>query len=92
MYSRGQGRIGSSGFEHVFLAELKNNQVSGLHNWLYFNEEEKNRRANYLGYMKKIDLGNVSYVQVASPSIFQVKQNLSSENMSNRIALLYNCS
>ncbi|XP_060530388.1 endoribonuclease CG2145-like isoform X2 [Cylas formicarius] len=58
MYSRGGGRIGSSGFEHVFLAELKNNMVSGLHNWLYFSEEEKENRANYLGYMKKIDLGN----------------------------------
>ncbi|RZC32232.1 XendoU domain containing protein [Asbolus verrucosus] len=58
MYARGGRKIGSSGFEHVFLAELKNNQVSGLHNWLYFNEEEKNNRANYLGYMKKIDLGN----------------------------------
>ncbi|KAJ8925253.1 hypothetical protein NQ315_009081, partial [Exocentrus adspersus] len=58
MYSRGKGRIGSSGFEHVFLAELKEGQVSGLHNWLYFNEEEKSHRANYLGYMKKIDLGN----------------------------------
>lgn len=58
MYSRGQGRIGSSGFEHVFLAELKNNQVSGLHNWLYFHEEEKQNRANYLGYMKKLDLGD----------------------------------
>nr|CAI5846990.1 unnamed protein product [Callosobruchus analis] len=58
MYSRGSGRIGSSGFEHVFLAELKNNQVSGLHNWLYFSEEEKRNNANYLGYMKKVDLGN----------------------------------
>ncbi|VEN58144.1 unnamed protein product [Callosobruchus maculatus] len=58
MYSRGSGRIGSSGFEHVFLAELKNNQVSGLHNWLYFSEEEKKNNANYLGYMKKVDLGN----------------------------------
>lgn len=57
MYSRGQGRIGSSGFEHVFVAEVKNNQVSGLHNWLYFNEEENQNRANYLGYMKKLDLG-----------------------------------
>ncbi|CAH1993416.1 unnamed protein product [Acanthoscelides obtectus] len=58
MYSRQNGRIGSSGFEHIFLAELKNNQVSGLHNWLYFHEEEKKNNANYLGYMKKIDLGN----------------------------------
>ncbi|XP_076260361.1 uncharacterized protein LOC143196511 [Rhynchophorus ferrugineus] len=57
MYSRGQGRIGSSGFEHVFLAEIKNKQVSGLHNWLYFNEEEAKQHANYLGYMRKIDLG-----------------------------------
>ncbi|ENN70666.1 hypothetical protein YQE_12611, partial [Dendroctonus ponderosae] len=57
MYSRGNGRIGSSGFEHVFVAEIKNNQVSGLHNWLYFNEEESQGRANYLGYLKKLDLG-----------------------------------
>jgi len=59
MYSRGGGKIGSSGFEHIFLAEIKNNQVSGLHNWVYFNEEETQGRANYLGYMKKIDLGEV---------------------------------
>lgn len=60
MYSRGGGRIGSSGFEHIFLGELKNKQVSGLHNWLYFYDQEKKNAANYLGYMKKIDLGNVS--------------------------------
>lgn len=58
MYSRGGGKIGSSGFEHVFLAELKNNVVSGLHNWVYFSDEEKKNNANYLGYMKKIDLNN----------------------------------
>lgn len=60
MYSRGGGRIGSSGYEHIFLAEIKNNQVSGLHNWLYFEQEERNNQANYLGYMKKLDLGNVA--------------------------------
>lgn len=60
MYSRGGGRIGSSGFEHVFLAEIKNNQLSGLHNWLYFNMQELTNKVNYLGYMKKIDLENVS--------------------------------
>lgn len=59
MYSRGGGKIGSSGFEHVFLAEIKNGQLSGLHNWLYFNIQELANKANYLGYLKKIDLNDV---------------------------------
>lgn len=59
LYSRGEGKIGSAGFEHVFLTELKlGTEVSGLHNWIYFNAEEVKRRADYLGYMKKLDLGN----------------------------------
>lgn len=58
MYSREKGKVGSSGFEHVFLGEIKNNKVSGLHNWIYFDREERNNRANYLGYLKKIDLGD----------------------------------
>lgn len=60
MYSRGGGRISSSGFEHVFLTEIKNREVSGLHNWLYFNDQESKNQANYLGYMKSLDLGDVS--------------------------------
>lgn len=60
MYARGGKRIGSSGFEHIFLGEIKNTEISGLHNWIYFDNEERNHRANYLGYLKKIDLGNVS--------------------------------
>ncbi|XP_011306209.1 poly(U)-specific endoribonuclease homolog [Fopius arisanus] len=59
LYSRGDGKIGSSGFEHVFLTELKlGSEVSGLHNWIYFNAEETKGRADYLGYIKKIDLGD----------------------------------
>ncbi|XP_050312708.1 endoribonuclease CG2145-like [Anthonomus grandis grandis] len=58
MYSRGGGKIGSSGFEHVFVAEIKENQVSGLHNWIYFYDAEAQNKANYLGYLKKIDLGD----------------------------------
>lgn len=68
LYSRGEGKIGSSGFEHVFMTELKlGTEVSGLHNWIYFNAEEVKKRADYLGYIKKLDLGNVSY------QIFQFK-------------------
>lgn len=59
LYSRGDGKIGSTGFEHVFLTELKlGTEVSGLHNWIYFNAEEVKKRANYLGYIKKVDLGD----------------------------------
>lgn len=63
LFSRGQGKIGSTGFEHVFMAETKQidtgTEVLGLHNWIYFNAEETKRRVDYLGYIKKIDLGNV---------------------------------
>lgn len=30
LYSRGKGKISSSGFEHVFVSELKNGEVSGI--------------------------------------------------------------
>ncbi|CAG5103671.1 Similar to CG2145: Poly(U)-specific endoribonuclease homolog (Drosophila melanogaster) [Cotesia congregata] len=59
LYSRGEGKIGSSGFEHVFLTELKlGTEISGLHNWIYFNAEEAKNKINYLGYIKKLDLGD----------------------------------
>ena len=61
LFSRGDGKIGSSGFEHVFMTELKlGTEVSGLHNWIYFNAEEVKKRADYLGYVKKVDLGDVN--------------------------------
>lgn len=59
MYSRGTRKVSSSGFEHVFVAEVKNSQVSGLHNWLYFKAEEDKRNADYLGYMKVLSFGEV---------------------------------
>lgn len=60
LYSRGMGKIGSSGFEHVFLSEVKNGTVMGLHNWIYLSEAEKSGDLDYKGWTKKIDLGNVS--------------------------------
>ncbi|XP_014469480.1 PREDICTED: poly(U)-specific endoribonuclease homolog isoform X2 [Dinoponera quadriceps] len=62
LFSRGQGKIGSTGFEHVFMAETRqtdsNTEVLGLHNWIYFNAEEMKRHVDYLGYINKVDLGN----------------------------------
>lgn len=60
LYSRGRGRIGSSAFEHVFLTETKNGTVSGLHNWVYFHDEEVAGRADYKGWLKKVELGKVN--------------------------------
>ncbi|XP_055388361.1 endoribonuclease CG2145-like, partial [Condylostylus longicornis] len=57
LYSRGGGRIGSSAFEHVFLNEIKNGTVIGMHNWVYYYEEEKSGNADYKGYIRKVDLG-----------------------------------
>lgn len=58
LYSRGNGKIGSSGFEHVFLNEISNGTMIGLHNWVYLYEQEKAGVLDYQGYIKKMDLGN----------------------------------
>ncbi|XP_053697280.1 endoribonuclease CG2145-like [Sabethes cyaneus] len=58
LYSRGNGKIGSSGFEHVFLNEVSNGTMIGLHNWVYLYEQEKSGHLDYQGYIKKFDLGS----------------------------------
>lgn len=62
LYSRGGGSVGSSGFEHIFMNEIKNNEISGLHNWIYFHDQENFGQNNldYKGYMKSLHLGNVN--------------------------------
>uniref|UniRef100_A0A1A9ZEJ9 EndoU domain-containing protein n=1 Tax=Glossina pallidipes TaxID=7398 RepID=A0A1A9ZEJ9_GLOPL len=61
-YSRGNGKIGSSGFEHVFVNEVKNGTIIGLHNWVYFYDEEKGGRLDYKGYLNQLDLGTKAKV------------------------------
>ncbi|XP_043208443.1 poly(U)-specific endoribonuclease-C-like [Amphibalanus amphitrite] len=51
-YGRRRGKLTSSGFEHVLLGEVKNRQVSGFHNWVYFYFLERKNQVNYLGYKK----------------------------------------
>lgn len=53
--------MSSCAFEHVFLGEKQNaNDVSGLHNWVFFSTQELTNQLNYMGYVKKIDLNGVS--------------------------------
>lgn len=49
----------SSGFEHVFMGETKNGQVSGFHGWIHWYLEEQAANVNYLGYIKTVDFGKV---------------------------------
>ncbi|XP_067635863.1 endoribonuclease CG2145 [Eurosta solidaginis] len=61
-YSRFKGRMGSSAFEHVFLAELREGTVLGLHNWIYFHEQETQGFLDYKGYIDKLQLDKNKYV------------------------------
>jgi poly(U)-specific endoribonuclease len=46
-YSRARGLSDTSGFEHIFIGETKNGEISGLHNWLRFYRLEKRPIENF---------------------------------------------
>ncbi|XP_046612541.1 endoribonuclease CG2145-like isoform X1 [Neodiprion virginianus] len=51
----------SSAFEHIFLGELKRGRkLSGLHNWISFNNAERSGDIDYWGYRLKNSLGNTT--------------------------------
>ncbi|XP_023176135.2 poly(U)-specific endoribonuclease homolog [Drosophila hydei] len=56
-YSRGNGIMGSSSFEHVFMAELRDRKVLGMHNWLYFAEQEQQGHVDYKGWLNRVETG-----------------------------------
>ncbi|KAH7434248.1 hypothetical protein KP509_06G007400 [Ceratopteris richardii] len=55
LYGRGGGQASSSGFEHVFVGEVKSHngveEISGFHNWIKFFLEEAAGRVDYQGYI-----------------------------------------
>lgn len=65
LYSRIPGKVGSSAFEHVFMNEIKNNTIGGLHNWIWFYHKESEpgvkHSIDYQGYIKSLSLGTVSF-------------------------------
>ncbi|XP_017508233.2 uridylate-specific endoribonuclease isoform X2 [Manis javanica] len=51
LYSRGDNKADSSGFEHVFSGEVKKGKVTGFHNWIRFYMQEKEGLVDYYSYI-----------------------------------------
>lgn len=66
-FKRIEGDSSSSGFETVYLAEQFDNEIIGLHNWIYFAKQEEANNLNYLGYIQEKKLASVSIINFFSP-------------------------
>ena len=56
-YSRSSGlAVDSSGFEHVFVGEVKNGKVSGFHNWIQFYDQEKKGNLQYGSLIRQCEV------------------------------------
>ncbi|RCN29801.1 endoribonuclease XendoU [Ancylostoma caninum] len=53
-YSRCNGPVGSSGFEHVFTGEWKRGTVGGHHSWVTYYAAQKAGKINYHGYFSTV--------------------------------------
>jgi len=75
MYRRGKGRgDDSSGFEHVFVGELKDgNTVIGLHNWIQIFLEEKKGRLDYQGYVSPKKKGHTDSVPSETEQLITIQ-------------------
>uniref|UniRef100_A0A8C4MZQ8 Uridylate-specific endoribonuclease n=1 Tax=Equus asinus TaxID=9793 RepID=A0A8C4MZQ8_EQUAS len=51
LYSRGNDKGDSSGFEHVFSGEVKKGKVTGFHNWIRFYMQEKEGLVDYYSHI-----------------------------------------
>lgn len=51
---RRETRDDSSGFEHVFVGELRGGQVIGFHNWIQYYMQERKKSIEYKGYVLPI--------------------------------------
>jgi poly(U)-specific endoribonuclease len=72
MYRRTSGGpVDSSGFEHVFVGEVKDGQVIGCHNWIQILVEESKKTLDYQGYFppKRSKRPSAPGLQVDSPHI-----------------------
>ena len=56
----------SSPFEHVFVGEIRNDKIIGMHNWIQAYLEERNGNFDYQGYLpcryKSSFLGNIQFI------------------------------